>query len=288
MSQINIPSLVIGLIIGAIVIIVLFSIIKLKKVKEFFINLKYQANGLKRYWIFVIPFILLYITTLVLVLYSSAPQDILNTISNLTQIFILTFAVFVGYFAFLENSENQFEKIKAEAINLGRSGKLLKAKKYYIKANRINSKEQVVLLNLIEILILIDDNTEAKRFIKFAEQLFEKDDCIDDGDRTKLLFLKALLSIFNENSRTADDAIEKLVAVAKEIEHKDIWGYQEIQKSSKFADLKGEAKVKLNNLIFYLEEKLDPEQKKAFEAGTDYSLVNYKPNANVASPEKKS
>lgn len=266
--------------VGAGVLAIIYFICRLDAVKLFFANLKYQATGLKQYWIFAIPFSIIYFIVCVYIIFSGDYKDsVLSTISNSTQIFILIFAVFVGYFAFLQASEGQFDKIKKEAGKIsGGNGKLTKAKRLYIKAFKINNKESEVLLNLIEVLILLDKRQEVANYIKNADLLFEKDECTEDDDRADLLFLKALFSIFTENPSVADQKINELIVF---INNKGIginWNYKQIKASTKYSNLASDLKTKLDNLLFYLDGKLDVEQEKAFRDDKNYMLTNYKPS----------
>src|SRR3989338_4428724 len=118
-----------------------------------------RAPLLKKYWLFVAIFCLLAVLAYYFVLKYSPSGKIDNYIQILGQTLTLIFAIFVGYYAFLQVMESRVENLRQHAFGYFKKKLYQRAILMHEQIYSINPKDIVTLGNLLE-LYLITQNYE--------------------------------------------------------------------------------------------------------------------------------
>lgn len=235
---------------------------KFKIIKNYYIS---KAPLIKKYWLFVIPFVFINVVAYVLVIYFSQASQLNNNISILNQATTLIFAVFAGYFAFQQVVENRFDKLKEQGLNYFKQQSYLRAIQYYEEAYSINPKDFSLLAELIEIYL------SNKDYEKFDQKIIHlKKLIIEDYEWSTFYYLKISIFLFKQDLGTAKgelSAFIKLIDKKPSILDRFRWDFKDIKESEPYKKIDGDAKTILDNLIIYLEKKFDEIKKKKFEEG---------------------
>jgi len=250
--------IIISIFVGAVLTLVLQK--KFKIIKNYYIS---KAPLIKKYWLFVIPFIFISIIAYVLIIYFSPTNQLNNNISILNQATTLIFAVFAGYFAFQQVVENRFDKLKEQGLIYFKNQSYLRAIQYYEEAYLINSKDFSLLAELLELYLAIQDYQKFDNKITYLERLQ-----IEDYEQSTLYYLKIAKYLFKQDLGSTKTDLKKYLKLVKEEPSTLIhfsWDFQDIKKSEPYNKLDGEVKIIFDNFIIYLSKKLDEIKKKRFE-----------------------
>ena len=249
--------------IGAILTLI---ILKIKMIKIYFLA---KAPLIKKYWIFVIPFILLSSILYVLVFYFSTTNNLNNNLTVLNQAITLIFAIFVGYFAFQQVVENRFDKLKEQGHLYFKQQSYLRAIEYYEEAYLINSRDFSLLAELLELYLSIQNFNKFNEKIHFLEKLR-----IEDYEWSTLYYLKIAQCILKKDFGSAEKTLKEYLKKSKKdpliLMHFN-WDFSDIRKCEPCKLLKGELKTIFDNLIVYLNKGFDDVKRLKFENG-DYLL----------------
>lgn len=249
--------LILGIVFG--VLIVLLASNPVRKVSRKF---KQRAPLMKKYWIFVIPFVFLNAVAYMVVwryFYDDTNFMVLGQISA------LLFAVFVGYIAFNEFGESKFDKLEESSSQALNRGEFLLAIDRYEEAYAIKPTENAVLGNLLELYLIMgkydkfDDNlpTYQKNTVEKSEILVSK----------YLLTLKALI---REHMQEARELIAESINFvtenpkARETFH---WRNDELKSSDSFGVMSESAQTMALNYFAYLKRQLSTDEEAMFVSG---------------------
>ncbi len=234
-------------------------------IKNVYKRFSNRAPLIKRYWLFVVPFFILSVLLFFLLLKYS-PANMVSTYTTiLSQFLTLIFAIFIGYFAFLQLIENRADKLHELGDNYLREKSYLRAISYYKEAHSIDSKDFSILANLAELYLIIQD------FISFEEKLdLLNKSVIENSEKIIPLYLKATEYLLKQHKLNATEEINRCVNFIKKCPNALIhfsWNFSDVKNSPAYLILDGELKDIMDNFIKYLSKELNPEQKERFEAG---------------------
>ena len=251
------------IIIISIMIITLFLEYMIKKKWKVLFN---KTTLIKKYWKFVISFLTISIISGIIVyLYTE------NTTTNLmllTQVLTLIFAIFVGYFAFQQVSENRLDRLKEQGHLHLRRLEYLRAIKSFEEAFLASPKNFNILANLQECYIIVQDTKNFNEKKELIEKII-----IEDREKIIFYYLKSTDYLIKQDLGKAK---EELAECIKFIGSSNLlllsgWNFSDITKSDSYKNLSGESKKILDNLISYLQGILSGNEKKEFESG-NYAL----------------
>jgi tetratricopeptide (TPR) repeat protein len=269
--------LLVGAVIGGLIVA-----LSRKPAKTAWGNFKNRAQLIKRYWAFVVPFVGVSILAYALVIILT--DDILLRelyINVLGQTVTIIFAIFVGYFAFLQVAESRLDKLAQQGDDEMNGGKLVRATSAYEKALAIDPSHYRVLSNLSELCLIMGNNVRFEELLPRLEKVTK-----DPGERIAYLYLRSLEHLLKTHITEARSAIGEVVDYAKanpRALETFSWSFDDLRKADVYKELKGEARVILDNYIRYLEENLASDRQR-FEAG-DYSLAVKKATLNKDLPK---
>ena len=244
---------------------VLFLFIK-KKIIKYYNNFISSTPAIRRYWTFVIAFSLSVFISYILILnYSKNIDRILNILG---QISTLIFAIFVGYFAFLQVVENRIDKLKEEGHRQLKEKAYDRAIKILEEVHSINISDFSNLAELIEIFLI------QKYYEKFDKKisLLEKN-IVDKKEKLLFFYLKIFFYVFKEHISDAKQYIDQLVEFRKTNPNiLPSWDFSDLQNSESNQSLQGDSKKYSDNIINYLRGGMSIEDKQKFESG-NYLLI---------------
>jgi hypothetical protein len=229
------------------------------KLREWF---KERAPLIKKYWLFVVPFMLLNAIG-----YAVIGAWFYNEI-NFTifgQVSATIFAVFVGYIAFSEFGESKFEKlIEAAVMSLNRQ-EFTSAKMKFEEAHAIKPKDTDIIADLLELYLILGmydkfDN-KVDSYIKFS---------VESRNQLTYQFLLALRSLSVEHIREARERIKATVDTVNKtpnIREGFIWSLDEYIASDAYRVLTTNTQKIISNYFAYLKRHLSPEQERNFVSG---------------------
>lgn len=250
---------------GLIFVSILLTLLLQKKVKYLLKSFYNKAPLIKKYWLFVIPFIAFCVIAYPIVTILSTKQDLSNNLSILNQATTLIFAIFAGYFAFQQVVENRLEKLKEQGHLYFKQDSYLRAIQYYEEAYSINPKDFSLLSDLLEIYLAIQDYKKFDAKINQLEKLR-----IEDYEWSTLVYLKTARYLFEQNLGIAKTEIQTYINLVKEKPQCLTifrWDFSDIKGSDVYKRLDGESKIIFDNFISYLNKELDDTKKKQFEEG---------------------
>jgi tetratricopeptide (TPR) repeat protein len=251
-------KILVGIFIG-----VLSTLLIQKTFFKFWNNFCNKASLIKKYWLFVIPFIILGSVSYFFVLKYSGPEHLQANLTILGQVLTLTFAIFVGYFAFLQVVSNKLANLRERGYANFRKLSYVRAIQCYEEAHLINSKDYNILANLVELYLITQAQEKLEKKLKLLEEIV-----IEDEEKICYYYLKTARFLFKEDLKTAKEELKVLIEIAKRAPLSYVpWGFDEIQKTEIYRSLTGDAKKILVNLIKYISKQLTPEQQKSFESG---------------------
>lgn len=228
-----------------------------------------QAPLIKKYWLFVITFILISFTSYWIIINYSPSDKVDRYLSILNTWETIIFAIFIGYFAFTQLVESRVDKLQEQAYSYLRSKSYKRSITFYEQLYSINPKDPNFLPNLLEVYLL------NKQYDKFSQKLPRLSGIlIEDRDKYVLFYLIALRYLLEQNLGTAKESIYESIAYSKD--HVDSlesfsWDFSDLCNSDIYNRLTGEAKTLLDNFIKFLGRRLTEEEKNKFLAG-NYTL----------------
>jgi|SRR5688572_10013447 len=228
-----------------------------------------RTQLIKRYWTFVVPFTVLSVAAytavwiFVPVVNRDAALDVLGVAMT------LIFAIFVGYFAFLQLAENRLDKLIEQGDRELYEKSYSRAIGSYEKALSIDPKNYHVLSNVLELYLMTGDS------VAFEERLPRLGlNGVEHYEKLVYLYLCALKYLLIGHTIDARAAIQDAVEFVKQ--HPEAldrlrWNFSDLRESKIYQDLQGESKELLTNFVRYLERGLGADRQR-FENG-DYLLV---------------
>lgn len=236
-------------------------------IRELLKNFLSKAPLIKTYWLFIIPFVVITISLyFIVIIFSTKDREVyLSTLNHATT---LIFAIFVGYFAFLQVVENRLEKLREQGHTYFKQKSYLRAIEYYEQAYVINPKDFSILAELLEV-YLVQSDQKFDRKIVLLDKLV-----IEDKEKLIAFYLKTAKHLFRQDIGRANNEI---VACLNFIKNKPtaltdrIWDFSDIHEADIYKKLVGEAKNIFDNFLNYIQNGLNEEKKKNFENG-NYTL----------------
>lgn len=251
-------KILIGIFIGALLILLIQKLFL-----RFWNNFCNKAALIKKYWLFIIPFVILSIVSYFLTFKYSSPEHLQTNLTILGQVLTLVFAIFVGYFAFLQVVENRLEKLREQGYAYFKVQSYRRAIQYYEEAHSINPKSCIILPDLVELYLITQEEEKFKRKLELLEKIV-----IEDAEKIAYYYLKTAWFLFNEDLRRAKQELSILIDFAKRASLAYVpWQFDDIKKTEIYKSLTGDARKILDNLISYLSKRLTPQQKNDFENG---------------------
>ena len=251
---------------------ILLGILLKKYIKIIYKKVSMNAKMIKQYWLFVSIFIVALIATyisLFTTLSNSENFDYYLSITNTGA--ALTFAIFVGYFAFLQAVEGHFERIVKEAEIFILQGKPTRAINKYRQALSIKKDDFSILANLAEMYLLTNDSENFIECIPLLKRTIK-----EPSEKLIFLYLKTSSSLLKQQNQEAKELIKEIIEYTKKKPialRKMFWNFGDLTEGEVYTEMQTcEAKKILNNLILYLSKALEPKKKKQFETGDDYTL----------------
>lgn len=239
------------------------------RIKKLIKNFFSKAPLIKKYWVFVVPFIVISLIAYILVINLSSREDLSNNIAILNQATTLVFAIFVGYFAFQQVIEYRLEKLNEQGYNYFKRKSYLRSIQYYEEAYAINPKDFSLLAELLEVYLCLGD------FRKFDEKINQLERLVvEDYERSTIAYLRACKLLFKQDLGSAKTEIKSYIELLAKKPSTILlfrWDFSDIQVCDLYVKLDGEAKTIFDNFVSYLNKNFDEVKKKRFEGG-DYNL----------------
>lgn len=256
-----------------IISVVALTLLLQKSIRKSLKLIKNRALFIKNYWQFSIFFVCLSITAYILIFYFFTEKDLNIALSVVNTALTIIFAVFVGYYAFMQVAEIRVDRNREEA------DRYLVAKNYFRAALKyeelfiMNPNDYHSLSNLLEIKLIDGEDEYFQLHIDKLQKTV-----IEPSENITCFFLKIAKELFLQRIGDAKIQIHLLVKFVNGTpnalsNHK--WSYNEVRSSERFQDLTGEALEIFQNVIKFLENKLKGDEKEAFEK-KDYALAKYK------------
>jgi len=223
---------------------------------------KERAPIIKKYWQFIIPYVILNIVAyaiIALYFYNDINFNILGQVSA------MTLAIFVGYIAFSEFGESKFEKlVESASASLDRR-EFNSAKIKYEEANAIKPKDSDVIGNLLELYLILgmyeQFDTRAQNYMKYS---------LEPTNALTHRYLFALRSLVVEHMRDARNEVEKTIQLVNEnprIRERFHWSNDEFISSDAYRVLDESTQKIITNYFAYLKRQLTTEQEQRFIEG---------------------
>lgn len=225
------------------------------------------APTIRKYWFFVVVFCFIVVISYILIFIKSDNNEQLNTnLTILGQVSALIFAIFVGYFAFLQVVENRIGKLKEDGFRYFKEKAYSRATKIYEEVHSIDTTNFNNLAELLELYII------QKDFEKFNKKIVVLEgNILDKKDKLILLYLQIIFELIKEHISEAKEKIALLVEFQKL--NRDVrinWDFSDIKMCSVYLSLgNSDTKKYFDNSIKYLIQGMSEEEKIKFENG-DY------------------
>lgn len=250
--------------IGYVVIPRIFSAIK---------TLKQKPPTIKRYWYFVIPFFILLITSYMVLLNFYFQDQKLNLYTDiLNQISALIFAIFIGYFSFLQVIQNRADKLKQEGTHYlnPRNRDYARAIKTFEEIVSIEPNDFHNIANLLEAYLI------KKDFKSFETHRNHFKKCLfSDKDELVYQYVMILYYFLRGHNVDADRHIAELVDFTRKNPEVTInWNFGDFTSSPTYTDsleAGTDVRLKFDNVLSYLNKNMSAENVVRFESG-DYTL----------------
>jgi hypothetical protein len=227
-----------------------------------------------RFWLYAfILFIVAGIPTLIIIPKISILADKLAGIDVVLQSVTLVFGVIATFFALRQLTESRFSKLDELAMQN------LKSKEYFRAIGNWRGALYVkpdsgVFLNLIETLLTVEQFDEFDQFVGYLEKSvffhrsFQQQIITEPKDYIVFCYLQTLRSLVVENMGVAKGHLKELTDFVKENKFQSSvgWDFRDIQSGGAYKKLIGDHKTVADNLIKYLSQQLDQDQKVKFES----------------------
>lgn len=247
---------------GVFLTVSLSEILK-NKYKDF----KSKAPIIRKYWTFVIPFSFTLCITYILIFKYASQSNISNYLSVFGQIAALIFAVFIGYFSFLQLVESRVTNLRLEGYDYFKRKSYRRAIEIYEQVVSIKPKDFYSFAELVELYLANKD------FLNFDKKiiLLEKN-VLDPRDSLIIFYFKIARNLLVERLGDAREQIDSLIVFKRENPNLFFaWDFEDIKNAQTYIELSdGDAKRIFDNVIKYFIGMPDDE-KTRFEKG-DFSL----------------
>lgn len=253
------------LLVSFIIIGVLLNQFFPKKLKRKWHFIKEKILLMKSYWTFVFIFILFAGLGYYYIFSSNVPTiDLKNLyISTFNQILTLIFAIFVGYYAFLQVFDARLDKGLEKAQEHITSKEYERAISVLEDCIKINSSDFSAWSNLMECYLI------SKRFSIFNNKIeLLEQEVKSPRDRVILHYLKSTSMILQEKIGEAKITLGELITYTKENPpalNSLRWNFQDVLDSENYNKLGVGTKKIFVNLTKYLRNELTIEEKNKFE-----------------------
>ena len=254
---------------GVIIGIVLTSFLR-RPVIATYKNFLGRAPLIRKYWQFVIPFTIFSAVAYILVCNYTLAENLAKNLTILGHWVTLLFAVFIGYFAFLQVEENRFDKLKELGTMYFKNSSYIRALEAYVAAASINPRDWNMLSEMLETYLAVND------YQNFDEKIILLERCtLEAREKAVLGYLKATRHLLELDIGRAKKEIAYCVKSMQECGKSSgrFWSFKEIKESLAYQKLVGESKTIFDNLVRYLLQELDEKNRQAFEA-ENYILNN--------------
>jgi tetratricopeptide (TPR) repeat protein len=236
-------------------------------------KLKLKASLVKAYWRFVIIFVL-FATLLYLGVFLFSSEKYLSIcLAFVGQVLALIFAIFVGWYAFIQVTEGRIEKSGEQAHVYFKEGSYKRARELYEKIFLIAPKNFSNLTELQELNLITGNNSG---FVDKEKKLEEA--AIEDDEFLVIFYLQIMNLLLKQDLGNAESKIDECLAFSTQNPRalsQLAWSFTELKTSEAYKKLKGDPKKIADNFINYLSNTLNEEQRKKFEEG-DYRGENWK------------
>lgn len=242
--------LAIGALAAALILGALASPLFKKARKQF----RRQTQTIQSYWRFIVVYALAFCGAYILTYhFSTATWRELN-ISILNQVTAMIFAIFVGYYAFLQVVESRADRLLQDSDQAIAQNNPIRAQKILEEADKIRPGSYRILSNLCE-LYLISDNEGS-----FNERWPDLDRSAEDvSEKIVALQLDTLRYLLKGHLRDATAAMTRCLDFCKSQPNWRLyWQFRELKASKPYSALKSDFKSMTDNFISYLEKNLDP------------------------------
>jgi len=241
---------------------IILAVVLIKPFQKAYKSFFSKAPIIRRYWSFVVPFTMFIVIIYWLVLKYSAIENTQNYLSIAGQLSALIFAIFIGYFAFLQLVENRIGGLKMEGFNYFKRKSYARAIKTYEEILAIDTKNFYSLSEIMELYLI------QKDFRKFDEKNYLLDkNVLDRNDFLIIFYLRISRHLLKQHLEEAKEELKKLVDFRKA--NRDatmIWDFSDIKNSPAYIGMPGgEAKNIFDNMVRYLYGGFSPEEKEKFE-----------------------
>lgn len=256
-----------------IAIVVFLTLFIQKSIRWVFKHARYKASFIKPYWQFSIIFAVVGVIVYLLVFWLS-PESTIDVAINVTNTSLtLVFAIFVGYYAFMQVAENRVEKYKEEVQLHIHNRDYIRAALICEKVYKINPKDFWALSNLLEIRLITG---EDEWFLAHIEELH--DTVKEHWEQVAYYYLKIIRDLFKQHISETQASIKLLLEYIRKNPdslERNKWAYRDVKMCDCFKQLTGDSKKIIENVIRYLERGMNDDEKKYFSDG-DYTLEKYK------------
>lgn len=225
-----------------------------------------KSRLIKTYWLFSLVFSLLAIIAYIVVLKYSPPDKVDIYTGVVSNSLTLIFAIFVGYFAFSAVTESRLDKFVEQANDYIAAKDYQRAIQQYEEAQKINSKQPSVLMNLLEAYLI------TKNVLKFDDiyPLLDKI-ALDGKEKLISFYLQAVRYLLTQNMEQAKEKLGNCIQYINSNPDslaRLAWNFTDI-KNGYYKQLEKDAdsKIIMDNFIKYLSKGLSPEEKTMFENG---------------------
>lgn len=263
-----------------IILIILITSILVWVLKEYFKigfkKLQEIFSIVPGFWWIVFSLIILAIPSYILVFHLSNDLSLDRNLSLLNTIVTLIFAVFIGYYAFVQVAENRAEKNLETGRNLlHRMQQYVKAMYYYELAIRFKINDFNTTAELLELYLV---NSEDEKFASLLTRFESKSKkyFLDKYDNVIIFYLKITKEIFDGNIRKAESLIREAIKYIQDHPGSikpGLWGFEEIKAAGRYAELGSatDSKKYIDNFILFITNQLDQSKKERFING-DFRL----------------
>ena len=264
-----------------IIFVIALTLLLQKSIRKSLKLIKNRALFIKQYWQFSIFFVCLAIAAYIGIFYFFSGDNLSTAISVLNAALTIIFAIFVGYYAFMQVAEIRVNRNREEADRYLNEQNYFRAALKYEELFRMNPNDYHCLSNLLEIK-LIDSQDE---FFQMNIDELQKT-VVEPSENITCYFLKIAKELFLQrigDAKTQIKLLTQYVSKNPEALSNHRWSYSDVSRSKRFQELAGETKDIFETLIKYLQNRLNEKEKEAFE-NNDYALTEYK---KIIEEEKK-
>lgn len=248
------------------ILVFIFGLLCSKKIRKLTKKIKNKYSQkmqiIQKYCNFVFIFLLLLLITYTLVFKFLNNNNLPIYISIINHVSALTFAIFIGYFSFIQILENKIEKLNSEAFLNMKSKNFSRAQKLYENILTINPSHSDALKNLLELYCIQKDFKNFKQKINLFKVEEKKDVLI----KHYLLFIKRF---FEGNDGKAERIIKKSIKFKKSFndpsKFNNFWDFRDILQCDNYKQLTPIRKNIFDGYINYLSGKLNTDEIEKFE-----------------------